>query len=62
MWVPILEAYPEELHTVQPAKTNKKNKSKNLALTLKMGKLSKLKIGKVKVDTPDAKPHVITKF
>ena len=58
--VPIVEAYPEELETVHPEKNRFFfQPSKKLSVTPKIGKLPKIKIGKIKVNTTDAQPHVI---
>ena len=49
----ILEAYPEELQPVHPKKTIIIfQPSKHLPVTPKMGNLPKMRIRKIKLDTP----------
>ena len=55
-----MEEYPEELQQAHPEKPDKNsNQEKNQQLNQEKGKLPKMKIGKIKEDTPDAYPHVI---
>ena len=55
-----MKTYPEEIHQVNPAKNYKKfNQAKIQQLHQEKWKFSKIKIGSIKVGTPETQPHVI---
>ena len=56
-----MESYPEELQQVHLAKIPIKiiNQAKIQLLHQEKGKMPKMKIGKIKADTPEAHTHVI---
>ena len=58
--VTIVETYPQELQPVHPEKPDIYfQPSRNLAVTPKIGKLPKMRIGRIKADTPDPQTNVI---
>ena len=60
--VSIVEAYPNELQPVHPAKNSifpQPINSENLTVTQKIEKLPKMRFGTIKADTTELQPHVI---
>ena len=65
MRVPIVEAYPDKLQPANPSNNQyifKQTRSKNLIVTPKIRKRSKMRFEKIKADTPEQQPHVISEM